>query len=56
MRYNQSARFYRRMFHTATELFNNLKSSEPVLLKGDFYRKLTNDAAWDPTAPFYDRY
>ncbi|BCR84912.1 damage-control phosphatase ARMT1 family protein [Aspergillus chevalieri] len=44
---------YWRMPHTAPELFEDLKNSELVLLKGDLnYRKLTNDAAWDPTTPF----
>ncbi|KAJ6155608.1 hypothetical protein N7470_006174 [Penicillium chermesinum] len=37
----------------APELFEDLKESELVLLKGDLnYRKLTNDAQWDPTTPF----
>lgn len=44
---------YWRMPHIAPELFEDLKKSELVLLKGDLnYRKLTNDAAWDPTTPF----
>ncbi|KAA8647628.1 hypothetical protein EYZ11_003241 [Aspergillus tanneri] len=44
---------YWRMPHVAPDLFDNLKESELVLFKGDLnYRKLTNDAAWDPTTPF----
>ncbi|KAJ5833713.1 hypothetical protein N7474_002024 [Penicillium riverlandense] len=44
---------YWRMPHLAPELFDDLKESELVLFKGDLnYRKLTNDAAWDPTTPF----
>ncbi|EPS34340.1 hypothetical protein PDE_09304 [Penicillium oxalicum 114-2] len=42
-----------RMPHVAPELFEDLKESELVLFKGDLnYRKLVNDAQWDPTTPF----
>ncbi|KAJ5148761.1 hypothetical protein N7448_000339 [Penicillium atrosanguineum] len=44
---------YWRMPRVAPELFEDLKESELVLFKGDLnYRKLTNDAQWDPTTPF----
>ncbi|KAJ5689099.1 hypothetical protein N7462_003491 [Penicillium macrosclerotiorum] len=44
---------YWRMPNEAPELFEDLKESELVLFKGDLnYRKLTNDAMWDPTTPF----
>ncbi|KAJ5737213.1 uncharacterized protein N7483_002338 [Penicillium malachiteum] len=44
---------YWRLPHQASELFEDLKESELVLFKGDLnYRKLTNDAQWDPTTPF----
>ncbi|KAJ5628656.1 hypothetical protein N7490_010884 [Penicillium lividum] len=44
---------YWRLPHVAPELFDDLKESELVLFKGDLnYRKLTNDAQWDPTTLF----
>jgi damage-control phosphatase, subfamily III len=44
---------YWRMPHTAPSLYEDLKSSELVIYKGDLnYRKLTCDAMWDPTTPF----
>lgn len=44
---------YWRLPATAPELWEDLKGAELVIYKGDLnYRKLTGDAAWDPTAPF----
>ncbi|KAF2087591.1 venom protein 2 [Saccharata proteae CBS 121410] len=46
---------YWRLPKTAPTLYDDLKESELVLFKGDLnYRKLTGDAAWDPTTPFVD--
>ncbi|KAJ6110056.1 hypothetical protein N7486_002291 [Penicillium sp. IBT 16267x] len=44
---------YWRLPKVAPELFDDLKESELVLFKGDLnYRKLVNDATWDPTTAF----
>ncbi|KAI1076685.1 DUF89-domain-containing protein [Whalleya microplaca] len=44
---------YWRLPHIEKELYEDLKTSEVVIFKGDLnYRKLTGDAAWDPTTPF----
>lgn len=44
---------YRRLPHTAPELFEDLKRSELVIFKGDLnYRKVVGDLMWDPTTPF----
>ncbi|KAI4847717.1 DUF89-domain-containing protein, partial [Aureobasidium sp. EXF-8845] len=44
---------YWRLPSQAQELFEDLKTAELVIFKGDLnYRKLTGDASWDPTTPF----
>ncbi|KAL4928665.1 protein serine/threonine phosphatase PPT1 [Aspergillus undulatus] len=44
---------YWRLPHLAPDLMEDLKQAELVLFKGDLnYRKLTNDAQWNPTTPF----
>ncbi|KAF8245170.1 DUF89 domain-containing protein [Wilcoxina mikolae CBS 423.85] len=44
---------YWRLPALAPELYGAFKTSELVVFKGDLnYRKLTGDAAWDPTTPF----
>lgn len=42
-----------RLPYEAKELYADLKESKLVIFKGDLnYRKVTADAAWDPTTPF----
>ncbi|KAF2720549.1 DUF89-domain-containing protein [Polychaeton citri CBS 116435] len=44
---------YWRLPKTAHSLYEDLKTAELVIFKGDLnYRKLTADAMWDPTTPF----
>ncbi|KAF3065322.1 hypothetical protein GL218_02747 [Daldinia childiae] len=44
---------YWRLPSVEKSLYEDLKSSEVVIFKGDLnYRKLTGDAAWDPSTPF----
>ncbi|KAI1390464.1 DUF89-domain-containing protein [Hypoxylon trugodes] len=44
---------YWRLPSTEKDLYEDLKTSEVVIFKGDLnYRKLTGDAAWDPATPF----
>ncbi|KAI2622798.1 DUF89-domain-containing protein [Hypomontagnella submonticulosa] len=44
---------YWRLPSVEKDLYEDLKTSEVVIFKGDLnYRKLTGDAAWDPSTPF----
>ncbi|KAI8957286.1 DUF89-domain-containing protein [Daldinia sp. FL1419] len=44
---------YWRLPSVEKSLYEDLKTSEVVIFKGDLnYRKLTGDAAWDPSTPF----
>ncbi|KAI5865227.1 DUF89-domain-containing protein [Durotheca rogersii] len=44
---------YWRLPSVEKNLYEDLKNSELVIFKGDLnYRKLTGDAAWDPSTPF----
>ncbi|XDG02682.1 hypothetical protein ABKA04_002297 [Annulohypoxylon sp. FPYF3050] len=46
---------YWRLPSVEKDLFDDLKTSEVVIFKGDLnYRKLTGDAAWDPSTPFVE--